>query len=285
MPPVKPNPEHGERNDLYADPRVYDILHQPGTASEVRALERIARRELGTRRRLRWLEPACGSGRLVRAIAARGHHCTGFDLSADMIAYAGARAAREGLADRAECFAADMRNFDRGRGLAAFDVVFNPINSIRHLATDAAMLAHVRACARVLRDGGIYIVGLSLCAYGLESETEDVWRGRRGGTSVVQVVQYLPPAGPRGRARGERAISHLTVTSSAGERHLNAAYTLRGYNLAQWEALIARSPLRIIGVADSDGRPCRPREPGYFMFVLAKATRTTRGATARSTAR
>ena len=70
---------------------------------------------------------------------------------------------------------------------------------------DALVLGHCTlALASLIRwgglqqgieSGGIYIVGLSLCAYGLEAETEDVWRGRRGRTAVVQVIQYAPPTG------------------------------------------------------------------------------------------
>jgi hypothetical protein len=120
----------------------------------------------------------------------------------------------------------------------------------------------------VLAPGGIYIVGLSLCAYGLEAETEDVWRGRRGRTSVVQVIQYAPPAGSAGRARAERVVSHLTIRSPGGERHIDSAYTLRGYNLAQWRALVEKSPFHIRSVADSDGKPAEPAEPGYYLFVL-----------------
>lgn len=251
-------------NALYADPEVYDILHEPGTAAELRGLERAALLCLNGKNQ-RWIEPACGSGRLVRLVAGRGRFCAGFDLSRAMIRYAKRAAEAEGVADLAEFFVGDMRNLGRRKDLAAYDVAVNPINSIRHLATDAAMHDHLRAVRRALRPGGVYVVGLSLCAYGMEEETEDVWRGRRGRTSVTQVIQYLPP---RAGSRVERAVSHLTVRTPGGERHLDSAYDLRGYNLAQWERLIGRSAMRLGAVADSMGRPVEPTEPGYFLFVL-----------------
>ncbi len=259
--------------DFYADPLVYDVLHAPGTRDDVAALLRIARRFVPGREPLRLLEPACGSGRFVIDLAARGHECTGFDLSSDMIRYANARARERGLGRLARFFVADMRTFVAGRRMRPFDVAFILINSIRHLPSDAAMVDHLRQVRSALRPGGVYLVGLSLCAYGLESETEDVWRGSRGGVSVSQVVQYLPPPGDRGRARNERVVSHMTVTRrGCPPMHLDSTYVLRGYDLAQWRAVTARAGMRIIGCVASDGRrECEPAEPGYFVFALSAA--------------
>lgn len=253
-------------NTFYDDPEVYDILHEPGTASDVRAVERIRRRyapEAGGR----WLEPACGTGRYVLHAAARGVDAVGFDLSPAMIAFA-RRRARVTRA-RARFFVADMEHFDQGRRLGRFGVVFNLINTIRHLGSDAAMVRHLDAVGRVLEPGGVYAVGLSLCAYGLEGPTEDVWRGSRAGVRVTQVVQYLPPAGGRGEAaRTERVISHLTIRHGREESHRDSTYALRGYNLAQWRKLTADAGWRIAGVTDGAGAEARPAEPGYFIFVL-----------------
>ena len=63
---------------------------------------------------------------------------------------------------------------------------------------------------------------LSTCAYGLESESEDVWVAHRGVTRVRQVVQYLPPEGDR----VERVISHVTVRTPRGVREIDSVYGL-----------------------------------------------------------
>ena len=259
--------------DFYADPHVYDVLHAPGTRDDVASLLRIIRRFVPGREPLRLLEPACGSGRLAIELAARGHACTGFDLSPVMVRYAKARAKERGVGRLATFFAGDMRTFAARRRLRPFDAAFIPINSIRHLPSDTAMIDHLRQVRSVLRPGGVYLVGLSLCAYGLESETEDVWRGRRGGVSVSQVVQYLPPAGSRDSHRNERVVSHMTVIRRGHEPvHVDSAYVLRGYDLAQWRAITARAGMPIVGCVASDGRrECRPAEPGYFVFALSAA--------------
>jgi SAM-dependent methyltransferase len=259
--------------DFYSIPDLYDVLHAPGTAEEVDVLRAIQRRAVGRVRTPRWLEPASGTGRYLLEAARQGVACVGFDMSAPMVKYARARAARRSAARRPRFYLADMRDFDEGRRLGAFDFAFNPINTIRHLGSDAAMRQHLRAMARVMHPHGVYAVGISLCAYGAESPTEDVWHGERGALRVVQVVQYMPPAGGRGEAsRTERVFSHLTVTRRGEERHVDSSYALRGYDLSQWTALTARAGWTIDGATDSHGEPATPREPGYFIFLLRPPT-------------
>lgn len=257
------------RHDFYSDAELYDILHAPGTAADLRGLLRVCRQFVGPVRGTRWLEPACGTGRYLIAAAGRGVRGMGFDLEAGMVRYAKAQARGAGMGRRVRFFRADMRDFDRQPRLGTFDLAFNLINTIRHLGSDAAMLAHLRGVAAVLAPGGCYAVGLHLCAYGGETETEDVWEGRRGGVRVQQVVQYIPPLGPRGEgARAERVISHLTVTRRGAVTHLDSTYALRGYNLAQWTALLDRAGWVVEGVTSGAGEARAPVDGGYFIFVL-----------------
>lgn len=270
-------PDAPPRSDPYADPLLYDVIHTPGTAREVRGLLRTARRfvrppanPLGA-----WLEPACGTGRYLRLAARRVRLAVGFDRSSAMIDYARARAASAAVPPR--YFVASMHDFDRHLPPRSIDFAFNLINTIRHLESDADMLAHLAAIARVLRPGGAYAVGLSLCAYGQESPTEDVWRGVRGRLRVTQTVQYLPPtASSRARrndaGRFERVISHLHVVRGRRHEHLDGTYRLRAYDLRQWRELIERSPLRLAATIDEDGRDAAPCEPGYAVYLLTHPT-------------
>lgn len=269
---------------LYDDPVVYDILHTPGTAGEVEGLARMWRRWCSPRRAGRgeggaharpvWLEPACGTGRYLRLAARRGFRVLGVDRSPGMIRYARRRLARMGIARRADLRVGDMTSLPadwRGR----VDFAFNLINTIRHLPTDAAVLAHLRSVARVLRPGGVYAVGLTLTAYGMEFPSEDVWEGRRGLCRVKQVVDYIPPISPREeRARAERVISHVMITRGVGRaartEHRNSRYTLRTYGRRQWESLIARSPLRIAATVDESGRVLHVTPGGYAIWLLAR---------------
>ena len=254
---------------FYFMPLVYDVLHEPGTAAEVRGLSRIARRFVtaAAPAAQTWLEPACGTGRYLRAAARQGLRTIGFDLAPEMVKYDQERV------PSATIFRAPMQRFARHVPKASVGFAFNMINTIRHLPSDHAMLAHFRDMRRVLAPRGVYVVGLSLTAYQNEIPTEDVWIGKRAGMTVRQVVQYLPPETRRGpRARHEACICHMTITKRSGKRveeeDLDFTYHLRCYNLEQWYKLLERSPLRVLATIDERGKDLPPAEPGYSIFVL-----------------
>lgn len=259
-----------ERVDFYEIPSLYDILHAAGTAREVDGLERIARRFVERGRRSAapvWLEPACGTGRYLRVAAGRGVRAIGFDMSEAMIGYG--RRRMEGLGRRADLFEGDMTSFASRVGKGKVDFAFNLINTIRHLETDAAMLAHFEQMRRVLKPGGVYAVGIGLTAYGLEFPSEDVWEGVRGMCRVRQVVQYEPAAGGRGKqSRAEKVYSHLTVMRPRGREELDSAYELRSYSRGQWMGLLGRAGFEVLGVVDEDGKEMEFPTSGYGVYVL-----------------
>jgi len=203
-------------DSLYADPAIYDILYAPDTWREVDALERIERRyarEAGrslSRDRF-WFEPACGSGRYLRCAARRGRRTAGFDLDQRMLDYAAARKlpanARPPRLFRADM--ADCLDAARAAGIrpGSVDFGFNPVNSIRHLASDRAVLAHLDQTAELLKPGGLYVVGLSLTDYANLLPEEDLWTAARGQCRVTQLVNYLPPEPGTKQARTERVLS------------------------------------------------------------------------------
>lgn len=274
----KPSPTWA-RQDWYDHPLVYDIVHTPGTAKEMTGLERMFRR-FGTppasrRTALTVLEPACGSGRFLRVAAARGHRVIGLDLNPRMIDFARDQFKRRGL--DGELHVADMSKFDltglRVPYRSGADLAFCLINSIRHLRSDAQLDAHLRCMAAAVRPGGIYAVGISLTHYGAEFPTEEVFEGRRGGCRVVQLAQFLPP-----EARFERVLNHLTITTPAGEHHLDNAFELRAYSGSQWKRAVDRSPFHVVGVVDEDAHDAvvlgtddawkRSNVMGYGIFIL-----------------
>jgi SAM-dependent methyltransferase len=263
------------RSGLYDDPAIYDILHAPGTTAEVDGLQSIERRFVPrdlTRAQRLWLEPACGSGRYLREAARRGIDTIGFDLSESMIDYARANApAPAKRVGQSDYFVGDMTDFASRIGRARVSFACNLINTIRHLPSDAAMLDHLGQMARVLAPGAVYVVGLSLTAYGRESPAEDVWTGSRDRTKVTQVVQFIPPRWQGNpQTRSERVLCHLMVATGNGPaEHRDSTYRLRTYNLDQWQALVARSSLRILASIDEDGQDHPAADGGYCLFVLS----------------
>jgi SAM-dependent methyltransferase len=249
---------------LYADALVYDVLHTPGTAEDVATVERIAARHAPGAPRV-WLEPACGSGRCLRLAARRGRRVIGIDLDAGMIAYARRRAAEAGLGGRSRYIVADMRDFSGDVAPGSVGVAFNLINTIRHLHTDRDMLEHFAQVARALHPRGIYVVGLSLAAYGVEPPSEDVWEGARGRLRVQQVVSYEPPDSSE---RLERVISVVTAMRPRGEAQSVSSYALRAYDPGQWRRLVGRSALETAAEVDETGAAHPATAPGYSFWVL-----------------
>jgi len=260
-----------ELSDFYARPVVYDILHTPGTAAEVDLLDRIHARHGETlRRRPVWLEPACGTGRYLRVAAGRGARVIGFDRSAAMIEYARHRLQRLGLSRRSDLFVADMACFAHRAGQARVDLAFNLVNTLRHLPSDSALLAHLADVARCLRPGGLYAVGISLSRYDREEPSEDLWEGRRGRCHVRQRVQYLPPGPGKSQGRREQVISHLQIERPRGIERVDSTYWLRCYDETQWHRLLAGSALQHVVSLDDQGRLRGSRELAYQIELLRR---------------
>jgi SAM-dependent methyltransferase len=267
---------------FYDDPSIYDILHAAGTAAEVDGLEQIERRfapaggsgASGPGRAGAWLEPACGTARYLRVAAMRGRRVVGFDTSEAMIEYARARLERLGsqISRRATLFVADMETFDAapalsGRRPPRMTFAFNLINTFRHLETEAAALAHLRAMRRILAPGAVYALGVSLSGYGNEFPSEDVWEARRGRVRVRQVAQYDPPASRR--QRYEQVHNVVVVQRPNRDDEVQtSSYRLRTYDRAQLEALVEQAGFKLAGHVDEAGRDIPIVEPGYGTWIL-----------------
>ena len=251
-----------QKHVMYEDPSIYDILQTPGTAAEVDALERIAR-TCGARTDGLWYEPACGTGRYLRVLAGRGRRVGGYDLAPQMVAYAARRL------DRRVRVAGMTDPVVPGVRAASVAVAFNPVNTLRLLATDAAVRAHLAQVAALLAPGGVYLVGLSLTDYAAALPEEDLWEAARGRCRVSQLVNYLPPA-PGSRV--EVVLSHLTVTRPLRVEHRDERYDLRCFDRSQWRRLVGSSALRRLAGFKASGKPLGESPATYQIEVLIPRT-------------
>src|SRR6266487_1566456 len=151
----------------YDYPHYYDIAFQAYTRQEADFIEAACRKYCPFDAR-RMLEPACGSGRLITELAARGYQVAGFDLSQPALSYLRRRLTRRRL--RAETFEAEMSDFRLGRPV---DAAYCVVNTFRHLLTEQAARAHLKCIARSLRPGGTYVLGLHLLPLGGDKEDSD----------------------------------------------------------------------------------------------------------------
>lgn len=228
----------GRETAFYDAAACYDLLHAADTEAELSAVLELHTRFGNGGRRV--LEPACGTGRYLEALARRGFTALGYDTNRNVLAFARRRLRPWGAA--AGAVRGDMRAFRRP---GAFDLAFNTLGSIRHLLTQGDALRHLRAVARSLRPGGLYVVGLDLTDYSSAQDDEETWEASRDGVRVRHVMVSLAPR----RDRRETILNFVTVTEKGRERVLESAYPLRSYDAGEWRALIAASPFRLAGEA------------------------------------
>jgi SAM-dependent methyltransferase len=170
------------------------------TAADVAFIEE----RLGLARGSRILDVPCGSGRHTLALAARGHHVTGVDISREAIDHA-RRAAVEAGVD-VELVVADMREIPRD---GSFDAAVCMGNSFGYL--DAAGTRHfVAALAGAVRAGGGLVVDFNATA-------ESVLPGYTGEPRTVHAGDITVEARSEYDVAGSRLISRYRFVRGADE--------------------------------------------------------------------
>jgi len=220
-------------SDWYDEAEAYDIVYDTDTEADVRGLLGVMSR-WGRRPLRRVLEPACGSGRLVRALARRGLRVTGFDRNPHMVAYARRRNREAGL--RARVVEADMVDFGLGRG---YDLAHCLISSFQHLGRERDARAHLARVADAVAPGGLYVLALHRADYEDPGASKESWGGRRDG-QTVDVRLESGPVDPRRR----RMRMDLRLAGNRGGRRWERRdrWWFRTYDDAQLERLLRSEP-------------------------------------------
>ena len=209
----------------------------------------------------RVLEPGCGTGRLLAALAARGLDVTGIDLSQSMVAYA-----REHV-PAAEVVVADMTDFELGR---RFEGAFCAVSTLS-LLRGAGLARHLEAMARHLEPGARYLV-----QQGLVGDTAELWRSEweaeRDGVRLHVVWEAIgrDPVHPR-----EHSRSRVEVVGGPRQGEVvEDLHTTTYWTPETWRAAVEESPF--VQTACYDGAvPDRPavelRSGGYLWHELVAA--------------
>lgn len=219
---------------LYHRPEIYDVAFGWDLGPEIAFLGSVFDRHAdGPVRRI--LEPCCGPGRLLQALAARGHDVTGYDRSEEMVAYAAARLAPLG----GRALVGEMTAFDPP---GPFDAAVNLVNSIGYLLDDASVAAHLARTGGAVRPGGLYVVQLS---YG--DEPPDLARfgpwGNRGRDLSTTLLWEVV----REDAAARRSHQRCRITARRGKERwvIEEEHTLRYWTHEDFDRLIASSPFRL----------------------------------------
>lgn len=217
----------------YDYPQYYDLAFRDQTATEARFVEAACRR-FAAGRVERLFEPACGSGRSLAALAARGYQMIGLDLNPAALGYAGRRLRRRGLS--AELILGDMADFSLPRPA---DSAYCLLNSFRHLLSEEAARGHLRAMARAVRPGGVYLLGFHLLPPDASLESTERWTVVRGRTRLTVTLRVTEADR---RTRIERLRMTSTIEGPRGRLRLRDEFPLRMYNARQVRQLFAAVP-------------------------------------------
>lgn len=248
-------------------PQYYDIAFQATTQREADFIEAACHKYCPFAAR-RFLEPACGSGRLVAELTARGYQVTGFDVSQAALSYLRRRLVRRLL--HAETFEAEMSDFRVSR---PFDAAYCTVTTFRHLLTEQAARGHLKCIADNLRPGGIYVLGFHLLPSDLDKEDVLRWTERRGAIKVIVTLRVLR-IDRRNRLENFR-VSLLVSHRGAKEVRLRHEFQLRTYTASQFRRLLDSVPtLEVCDVYDSRYDIAHPLslndEMAYSVFVLRR---------------
>ncbi len=230
----------------YDHPQYFDMVFRDETHAEVEFFEQAFDRFASGRVR-RLLEPGCGSGRLVAAMAARGYQVTGLDQSEPMLRYLGRRLRRRSLAGDLVCGDMTSMSFDGN-----FDAAFCTFNTFRHLISEDAAVAHLRSVADHLRTGGIYILGFHLIPMDADPECTERWTATHGGTKVnvtLRVIDF------NRKTRQEMLRVSVKAEKRSGRiERIKSEFPLRIYTPAQAKRLLNKldDVMELVGVYDFD---------------------------------
>jgi SAM-dependent methyltransferase len=252
--------------NCYDYPQYYDIAFQAYTQREADFIEAACRKYCSFDVR-RLLEPACGSGRLVTELAARGYQMTGFDLSEPALSYLRRRLKQRLL--HAETFQAEMSAFRLSRPV---DAAYCTVNTFRHLLTEQAARDHLERIAISLRPGGIYVLGMHLLRLDINEEDSGRWTARRGDTKVTVTLRILRTDV---RRRIENLRAWLLVLHGSKELQLTYDFQFRTYLAGQFRQLLGSVPsLELCDVYDFRYDIKQPfavnDEMAYSVFVLRR---------------
>ena len=227
--------------DVYGDDELaalYDLVYD-GYDDDLAMYEQFARRgELPS------LELCVGSGRVALHLARQELRVVGLDASLPMLARLEARLDRE-LAQRVRLVEGDMRSFDLSP--EKFDLVFCAFGSFEQLLTAEDQLACLRAAAKHIAKGGIFVAELrSLTAIDWDAEPRllhDWTRPDPDGGATITKLRSVRASRSRQGTVDTVFFDNTPAAGGVRRRHIEVA--MRAIGRYEIEHLLKRAGLRL----------------------------------------
>ncbi|UCF06234.1 MAG: class I SAM-dependent methyltransferase [bacterium] len=258
----------GERGLMswYDYPQVFDILYDTDTRIEADFIEQIVEKHCSSLGNV-ILEPACGTGRMLREFYRRGYRAIGFDNNPSMVAFAKRFKPRN--RKRYNVTPGEMSDFNYKQGV---DAAFCLFGTFRYLLNDTEAKGHLRSIRKSLRKGGIYILGLNLTDYLSNRFAGERTVAERKGIRVTCNIKCWKPDA---RKRLQRFRSRMNVIQDKDIWQHETTWHFRTYGPIQAKrALSAVDGLKIVEMYNYDfdiDRTCKLYDAGLDrIFVLKK---------------
>ena len=216
---------------IYDHPKYYDLVFGNDVAAERKFIEAAAERYV-RKDSPKLFEPACGTGRLMYALARRGFSIEGIDLNGRAIEFCNQRFSKHGLSETA--YVADMADF---KAKVKFDLAFNTINSFRHLDTAKTANDHLRCMAASSKKDAVYLIGMHLSPTEGPTCDEESWSASRG---HLTVLTQMWTADRNRQERLERFGVHFDVYTPTKQFRIVDELKMRSYTAAQFRAMVTR---------------------------------------------
>ena len=145
---------------------LYDLEYRDHMLEDIRFYIGYAQKQKG-----KILELACGTGRVALALADKGFHVTGLDLSEQMLAVFREKLAKKpDLNDKIELIHGNMANFNINR---KFTLIIVPYRAFQALTDDRDVDSSLACVQNHLADNGLFIVS---AFYPLPPLKDKSWR-------------------------------------------------------------------------------------------------------------
>jgi len=138
-------------SEVYRYPRYYDIGYRWNTEAECEFIEACLKAH-GPPEGKRLLDIGCGAGRHMIALAKHGYAMTGVDIRPEMVAYVQEAAKRAKVS-----VTASVDDLQHLTITGTYDLAYCVMDTFRFLLTNEQIIAHLRAVARRLVPGGLYL--------------------------------------------------------------------------------------------------------------------------------
>ncbi len=228
--------------NCYDHPRYWDLAFADDTDEESDFVEAAVQKYCPFPLRT-ILEPGCGGGRLLVAMARRGYDVVGCDSSTAAVEHCRRRLSE--FPSACSVHVADMVSF---RTTEPVDVACCFVNTFRHLLSEDDAVQHLNCIADSLRPGGLYLIGMHLLPPDADEEDEEGWSAEADG---IRIDVHLQVTSCSRITRRETLRFELQVDDNGTPLVLHSEYPMRIYQADQFRSLLRKVPaFRLADVYD-----------------------------------